>query len=73
MLQLVAAAIAASSPQTATAATSPAIQARATVRIVSAARLHWGEERSRRDIPPPRATTIRTLNGPEPAKLIEFE
>ena len=73
MLQLIAAAIAASSPQPATSATSPAVQARASVRIISAVRLHWEEERRGRDIPPPRATTVQTLNGPQPAKLIEFE
>jgi hypothetical protein len=52
---------------------SAVVQARATVRIVSAARLHWGEQRQSRDIPAARTAVIQTINGPEPAKLIEFE
>jgi len=74
MIPLVAAAIAISSPQNASpASTGPVVQARATVRIVSAARLHWGEVQRSSDVPPARATTVQTINGPQPAKLIEFE
>jgi hypothetical protein len=74
MLLLAAAALAASPPQNASPApTSAVVQARATVRIVSAARLQWGEHRPNSDVPAPRTTTVQTLNGPQPAKLIEFE
>ena len=74
MLLLAAAAIALSSPHSGSPApTSAVAQARATVRIVSAARLHWGQKQRTSDIPAPRTTTIQTVNGPESAKLIEFE
>jgi hypothetical protein len=75
MLLLAAAALAASPPPSASPQqpTSAVVQARATVRIVSAARLHWEEHRRDGDVPVPRKTTIQTLNGPQPAKLIEFE
>ncbi len=74
MIPLLAAAIAASSPQSASpASTGAVVQARATVRIVSAARLDWRKERQSADIPPARMTTIQTNDGPQPAKLIEFE
>jgi hypothetical protein len=75
MFLVAAAAIAVSSPQNASPApTSAAVaQARATVRIVSAARLNWGQEPRISDVPAARTTTIQTVNGPQPAKLIEFE
>jgi hypothetical protein len=74
MFLLAAAAIAVSSPQNASPApTSAVVQARATVRIVSAARLNWGQEPRTSDVPAARMTTVQTVNGPQPAKLIEFE
>jgi hypothetical protein len=74
MLLLAAAAVAVSPSQNASPApTSAVVQARATVRIVSAARLHWGQERQSKDIPAARATTVQTVSGPQPARLIEFE
>jgi hypothetical protein len=74
MLLFAAAALAASPPQYASPApTSAVVQARATVRIVSAARLRWGEHGRNGDTPAPRTTTVQTLNGPQPAQLIEFE
>ena len=74
MLLLAAVAIAASSQPGATSAPANAVvQARATVRIVSAVRLRWGEKQRNSDIPAPRTTVIQTVDGPEPAKLIEFE
>jgi hypothetical protein len=74
MLLLAAAALAVLPPQNASPApTSAVVQARATVRIVSAARLRWGQERQPGDVPAARTTTIQTVNGPQPAKLIEFE
>jgi hypothetical protein len=74
MLLLAAAAIAISAPQNASPApTSAIVQARATVRIVSGARLQWGQHQRNGDIPAPRTTVIQTINGPQQAKLIEFE
>jgi hypothetical protein len=74
MIPLLAAAIAVSSPQNVPRESpQPVVQARATVRIVSAARLHWGEKGQRADLPPARATTIQTVNGPQAAQLIELE
>ena len=74
MFLLAAAAIAVSSPQNAASApTSAVAQARATVRIISAARLRWSEGRQTSDVPAARTTTIQTVSGPQPAKLIEFE
>ena len=73
MLLLAAAAIAASSPQNNwQASTGAVVQARATIRIVSGARLKWDEKQSA-DIPRPRVTVIKTADGLERAKLIEFE
>ena len=73
MLLLAAAAIAASSsPTSSQPQPQVVVQARAMIRIVSGVRLKWGEKPSG-DIPPARTTVIRTANGPEQAKLIEFE
>ena len=49
-----------------------AVQARATVRIVRAARLNFGGGPDTAT-PPLRPRTIQTAEGPRPAKLIEFE
>jgi hypothetical protein len=75
MLLIAAAAIAASSPQTAPAgAATASVQATATIRIVSAVRLSFGSENSSSDIPRPRRTNIVTSDGQEqPASLIEFQ
>jgi hypothetical protein len=69
---LLAATIAASAPQLLPRAVAPAVQARATVRIVSGVRLSLGKERSR-DGFVARDTTVRTAGSVEPARLIEFE
>ena len=72
MLLLAAAAIAISS--SGNAAPTPAIvQARATARIVSGARLQWDQPHHTKDVPPARMTVVQTVNGPQPAKLIEFQ
>jgi hypothetical protein len=72
MLLLAAAAIAISSSDK--AGPTPAIvQARATVRIVSGARLQWDQPHHAKDVPPARMTVVQTANGPQSAKLIEFQ
>ena len=48
------------------------VEARATVRILSGARLHLGDG-YKRDGFVRRDSIIRTADGREPAKLIEFE
>lgn len=73
MLLLAAAVIVASSHDAAPAPTSAIVQARATVRIVSGARLQWDQQQRNSDVPPQRTTVVQTVNGPQPAKLIEFE
>ena len=74
MLLLAAAAIASALPQNAPGASAPpVVQARATVRIVSGVRIQWERQASAGDIPPARTTVVQTVNGPQPAKLIEFE
>ncbi len=72
MLLLAAAAIAASAPDN-TARTPAIVQARATVQIVVGARLHWDQAQQTNDVPPARTTVVHTVDGPQPAKLIEFE
>ena len=74
MLLLAAAAIAFSSTHNAAPApTGATVQARATVRIVSGARLNWDQPQHTQDVPAARMTVVQTVNGPQPAKLIEFE
>jgi hypothetical protein len=73
MVLLAAAAIAASSPQGAPiSSVGPHIQARATVRIISGVRIHFGVDGSA-DAPAARDTVVHTEDAPRPAKLIEFE
>ena len=62
----------------ATAVTTPppsapvTVRATATIRVVQAARVHFG--RPNRDLPRPRATLIRSAEGLlTPANLIEFQ
>ena len=74
MLLTVAAAIAASPtlPQAPSAGVS--VQATATIRIISGARLHFGEQaQADADVPPPRKTIIRIGDTEQPARLTEFE
>jgi hypothetical protein len=71
MLLLATAALLAASPSPATAGAT--VQARATVRIVSAVRLKFGGSDSGSGNPPPREAIVRTEAGPQRAKLIEFE
>jgi hypothetical protein len=73
MLLLLAAAIAASPPrQSLSEPTRELVQARATVRIVSGARLNW-DQGAKGDQPTARMTMIRTAQGEQQARLIEFE
>jgi hypothetical protein len=73
MLLLAATALVASTPQNPIhQGSGPVLQARATVRIVSGVRLHWGE-RSKVDVPRARSAIIQTTAGPQEARLIEFE
>ena len=72
MLLLAAAALVASpSPNAVHQGNGPVVQARATVRIISGARLEWGEGQA--GVPKERKTVIRTTSGPQQATLIEFE
>jgi hypothetical protein len=68
---LLAAALVASAPQNVVHG-GQVVQARATVRILSGVRLHWGERRPG-DAPRVRATVIQTTTGLQQARLIEFE
>jgi len=73
MLLFAAAALAVSpQPEAAHAYVGPTVQARATIRIISGARLSFGDPESSQG-PPPRETLLRTDGGSQPAKLIEFE
>ena len=69
---LVAAAIAASAPQTPRRTAAPTVQATATVRILSGVRLSQNE-RHGRDGFILRNSVLRTAGSTQPAKLIEFE
>jgi hypothetical protein len=70
---LIAAAIAASAPLAPHREPAvPAVQARATVRILSGARLHIGRENSR-DGFIARNAVLRSGGLDQPARLIEFE
>lgn len=69
---LIIATIAASAPQLPHRPSAPAVQATATVRILSGVRLHLGEHRGR-DGFIARDAVLRTGGSSQPAKLIEFE
>jgi hypothetical protein len=69
---LVAAALAASAPHLPHRPGAPAVQATATVRILSGVRLHLGE-RHGRDGFIARDAVLRTDGSSQAAKLIEFE
>ena len=49
------------------------VQATATVRIVSGARINWDKTSNNNDLPVSRNTVVQTENGSQPARLIEFE
>jgi hypothetical protein len=68
MLLLAAVALAGSAPSHA----APVVQARATVRILSGARLRFGEKPGR-GVPHPRNTTLSSNGVVQPARLFEFE
>ena len=69
---LVATAIAASAPQLPHRTSAPAVQATATVRILSGVRLRL-DERHDRDGFIARDSILRTAGSSQAAKLIEFE
>ena len=60
----------AGSPATASRAR---VQATATVRILSGARINWDKANKNNDMPQVRQAIVRTESGPQPARLIEFE
>ena len=71
---LIAAAIASALPLDDSSPSSrPIVQARAAIRIVSAARIQWDQQASGGEIPRARETVVQTTDGPKAAKLIEFE
>ena len=73
MIGIAAAALLAAAPQGGRAQSSAVVQARATVRIFSGTRLKLAEADTGRDTPRVHNATIRTNDGPQAAKLIEFE
>jgi hypothetical protein len=72
MVALIAFAAIASTPQEAPVPVAPAMQATATVRIVSAVRLKFDGTLSP-DVPTATITIVHTEGNPEPARLIEFQ
>jgi hypothetical protein len=68
MLLLAAAALAGSAPSH----PAPVVQARATVRILSGARLRFGDKPGR-GVPDPRNTTFSSNGVVQPARFFEFE
>ncbi len=73
MFLFIAAALASIAPQTTAAPpVTASVQARATIRIISGAEVHFGDVDTN-DSLPPRYTTIRSLGVDQPATLIEFQ
>jgi hypothetical protein len=72
MLSVVALAVAASAAPSAPAPAGPAVQARATVQIISGVRLKL-DGQANADAPPPRASVIQANGQSQPARLIEFQ
>jgi hypothetical protein len=72
MLSLVAFAVAASVSPSAAVSVGPAVQARATVQIISGVRLKL-DGQANADAPAPRDSVIQTNGEPQPARLIEFQ
>jgi hypothetical protein len=70
---LIAASIAAALPQDRPPPTPAIVQARASMRIVSGARIQWDQKAGSGEIPAARTTVVQTAEGPRPASLIEFE
>ena len=68
-----AATLAAASADVPRLSAAPAVQARATVRIVSGVRLRLGEAAPDADAPAVRQTMVRIEGRERPARLIEFE
>jgi len=73
MVVLVAAAVASAAPQAPPGVpVGASAQARATIRIISGVRLHFGDEHAPEGLLP-RDTIIRSAGVDQPAKLIEFQ
>jgi hypothetical protein len=75
MFLIAAAAIASSVPQAPPAMMSAgaSVQATATIRVISGARVSFGTEQSGPDVPQPRPTMVKTGDLQQPARLIEFQ
>ena len=73
IIGIAAAVLLAAAPQDGPAQPSVVAKAQATVRIVSGVRLTLQQSGNAADVPKVRSATIRTSEGPQPAKLIEFE
>jgi hypothetical protein len=74
MLLTALAAIAASTMPPPSRSPGVSVQATASIRIISGARLSFSGEQRQPDIPPLRQTTIRTADAQQqPARLIEFQ
>ena len=73
MVLLIAAAIASAPPQTPRGTpVGASAQAWATIRIISGVKVHFGDERTDESLPQ-RDAIIRSADGNQPAKLIEFQ
>jgi hypothetical protein len=48
------------------------VQAQATIRVISGARIHFGQP-AHPDLPPPRQTLVRVDGATRAARLVEFE
>src|SRR5262245_19749702 len=70
---LTAAAVAAASDQAPARPVSAAVQARATIRIISGVELHFGDEARVRDGFIARDSVIRSAGAEQPVKLLEFQ
>jgi hypothetical protein len=73
MLALLALAAVASAPPFAHQPVGPAVQATATVRILSGVRLELDGRAHERDIPKVRDAIIKLSGADQPARLIEFQ
>lgn len=72
MILLIAAAIASAPPQTPAAPVGASAQAHVAIRIISGVELHFGDGRTSEGLLP-RDSIIRSAEGDQPAKLIEFQ
>ena len=56
-----------------TMSSGAAVQATATIRVISGVRVSFDSEQNGTDVPPPRQTVVKTGDTQQPARLIEFQ